>query len=494
MRETDLKTPLFDQPGADDLFLASKNGLRPYAHLSRFRTFFLQLLFDNDHDFDRPVGFIAPSCDELIFSVAACWQLGIPFVTFNASAPEAVLRRQIEAIDPGLIFYHKKANFSPSSPSHLSFEQLSLERTTKKDMEPGRRAKNYEADTHPEQVFGYFFTSGTTGIPKIVPLKRRQMLYAAKTSADNFKPRINHFWLLCLPLNHIGGISIILRSLLYGTAIYRTNRFDLNMISTFLSENKLFQAASLVPTMLKRLLDDKTFRTHQTFKAILLGGGPIDSGLLRESRQRGIPVVASYGMTETCAQIAANPLLKPSGVYHPLSSVGDLFEPNEIEIRDEEGQTVATNEQGIIWLKGPQVFDGYLGQAGLAFDKEGWFNTGDIGHLNVNGHLFIESRRTDLIISGGENISPFEVESELQKIDPITEAAVFGIDDKEWGQRVVAVVVAKTNGVLETESIRNQLKERLNSYKIPKEIKQAAHLPRTETGKIKRGELLKLFD
>src|SRR5690606_4350634 len=117
------------------------------------------------------------------------------------------------------------------------------------------------------EIFGYFNTSGTSGKPKIVPLKRRQLLAAAKGSAENFRPDPNHFWLLCLPLNHVGGISIILRSLIYGSAIYRMDVFHEEMIKEFLGENTRFQAASVVPTMLKRLLNDPLFKTHRGFKA-----------------------------------------------------------------------------------------------------------------------------------------------------------------------------------------------------------------------------------
>ncbi|MDZ7714699.1 MAG: AMP-binding protein [Balneolaceae bacterium] len=362
-------------------------------------------------------------------------------------------------------------------------------------MSQATKLSMYLGDTDPEQIFGYFFTSGTTDKPKIVPLKRRQMYFAADASAENFKPRPNHFWLLCLPLNHIGGVSIILRSILYGSGIYRMKRFDKGMVTTFLSENNLFQAASLVPTMLKRLLENPVFQTHKNFKAILLGGGSIDSELLELSIQRGIPLVSSYGMTETCAQIAANPLLQPSGIYRPLKSVGDIFKPNKIEIRDEHNKKLSANNSGTIWIKGPQVFDGYLNpeRPNLSFDEGGWFNTGDFGYFNANGHLFIQSRRTDLIITGGENVSPFEVESELEKIEPISEAAVLGLEDKEWGQQVVAVVVAKTKEKLKAEDIQNQLKSRITSYKVPKQIIQADTLPRTQSGKVKRTELVKLF-
>lgn len=487
--------PTFGKPRDDDLFLGSSFGLHSYADLQQFERFFLQFLFDFDHDFNKPVGFLAPSSDTLIFAIAACWQLGIPFVPFDIKASSEELQQQINAIDPGLIFTGSEQKSKLNYADQVDIKQLDLPRSLTVDVTFGYQAKTFEPSKKPEDIFGYFFTSGTSGTPKIVPLKRRQMKFAAQASAQNFKPRSNHFWLLCLPLNHIGAISIVLRSLLYGSAIFRMNSFHPKMITTFLKENELFQAASLVPTMLKRLLERPKFHVHNNFKAILLGGGPISLKLVEECDAKGVPLVPSYGMTETCAQIAANPILKPSGTYGPMKSVGTVLTPNEIEIRDKHDNQVGVNTSGEIWLRGPQVFDGYLNRDNENyFDDDGWFKTGDFGHLNANNQLFIESRRSDLIISGGENISPFEVESELEKIDPIIEAAVIGLPDDEWGQKVVAVVVAKTENSIDTDKIQKELKERMTAFKIPKQIIQADSLPRTRTGKIVRGELSKLFD
>lgn len=494
MSETD-NIPTFDSPRPDDLFLGSSFGLHSYQDLQQFKRFFLQFLFDFEHDFNKPVGFLAPSSDTFIFAIAACWELGLPFVPFNTQSTAPELSAQIEAVDPGIIFAEKEYQSNIEHPNLIDIGQLDLKRSLNLDVELGFQAKNYEPPTGAENIFGYFFTSGTSGTPKIVPLKRRQMHVAAEASARNFKPRANHFWLLCMPINHIGAVSIILRSLLYGSAIFRMKSFHPKMLTTFLKENELFQAASLVPTMLKRLLEKPAFHVHNNFQAILLGGGPIDPDLVEECNNRGIPLVPSYGMTETCAQIAANPLLKPSGTYGPMKSVGPLFEPNNIQIRDDDQNPLGINNSGEIWLKGPQVFDGYLNRDNSEyFDADGWFRTGDFGHLNANQQLFIESRRSDLIITGGENVSPFEVESELKKIAPISEAAVIGLPDKEWGQKVVAVVVAKTEQSIDTEKIQQELKDRITPYKVPKQIVQADALPRTRTGKILRGDLSKLFN
>jgi len=476
--------------------MASKHGLRTYGDLNKYQTFFLQLLQDFEADLSKPVGLLLHSCDELIMAISSCWKLGIPFICFNPDATSFELKRHLEALEPGVLIVDKELSKN-LPPGNLIFkQQLDIESALSTSLEPDNFVKNYKPETDPDRVFGYFFTSGTTGIPKVVPLKRRQMLYAAKSSAENFRPRTNHFWLLCLPLNHIGGVSIILRSLLYGSGIYRMSNFDKQMVATFLSENKLFQAASLVPTMLRRLLEIPAFQTHNNFKAILLGGGHAPTDLLEKAVQKGIPLVSSYGMTETCAQIAANPLLKPSGIYAPLKSSGVLFEPNEIEIRDQTGEPLGFNNSGTIWLRGPQVFDGYLNSElnDRQFDDEGWFNTGDFGHINGNGQLFIESRQTDLIITGGENVSPNEVETELERIDPIQEAAVLGIPDKEWGQKVVAVVVSNSGNSFSEEQIREKLKERITSFKVPKQIINTESLPKNQSGKVIRGELLKYFE
>ncbi|HET6527936.1 MAG TPA: AMP-binding protein [Balneolaceae bacterium] len=487
--------PSFDDADPENLFLGSSFGLHSYEDLIKFEQFFIQFLFDFEHDFSKPIGFLSSSTDTLIFAIAACWKLGIPFVPFSPKATAAELEKQVSRIKPGLIFVDDEHKSLLNYEQKINIKQLDLNRSLEIEVEQSFDAKNYKPTTEPDQIFGYFFTSGTSGTPKIVPLKRRQMLYAAEASAANFKPRPNHFWLLCLPLNHVSGVSIILRSILYGSAIFRMNSFHPRMIITFLAENKLFQAASLVPSMLKQLLDKSDFLIHKNFQAFLLGGGPIDSELIHRSNDKGVPLVPSYGMTESCAQIAANPIQKPSGIYSPLSSVGKVFSPNEIQIRSEENECLKANNSGLIWLKGPQVFDGYFDQDNTPyFDENGWFNTGDYGYLNAHGYLFIESRRKDLIISGGENVSPFEVESALEKISPIIEAAVMGLPDKKWGQKVVAVVVAKTEQSIDLHKIQQELKKRITSFKVPKQIIQAKSLPKTQTGKVRRDELLKLFE
>jgi O-succinylbenzoic acid--CoA ligase len=479
----------FGRTEPQKVFLTSEHGMYTYSDLERFTGYFLDTIKQKSDSTKWPVAFLADSSDLLIFAIAACWKLGIPLIPLSPKLSKNELESVIHELNPSLIFCDSanRNRLSGEDVVHLD-ENFFLNAFTfdTRELKLPDPAKIKDSS-----IFGYFLTSGTTGKSKVVPLKRRQMISAAKASASNFQPEPNHFWLLCLPLNHVGGISIIFRSILYGSAIYRMGRFNEEMVTEFLSENPRFQAASLVPTMLSRLLKNPLFKTHRDFKAILLGGGPTTQQLLKRSVERGIPIVSSYGMTETCAQIVTNPMTAPSGMYTPLKSVGKPFPPNELQIRNDEGKLLGKNQSGMIWLKGPQVFDGYYIKEDNedVFDKNNWFKTGDFGHLNGFDQLFIESRREDLIISGGENINPTEVEEAIQKLPLIKEAVVLGLPDEEWGQKVTAVVTLMNGKTPDIIEMKEMLSIDLIDFKIPKELIIVDSLPKTVMGKVKRWEL-----
>jgi len=481
--------PEFKLPEPERNFLASAGTLYDYSHLYGFCVKFKSMQKEYSISESRPLALLSRSSDELIFVVAACYLLKLPFITLNPELTDSELESNMSAIKPAAFFCDEK--------NRERLQGYKLLDIKKDDLTDSATAKSIEPlNSDPEKVFGYFYTSGTSGKAKIVPLLRRQIIFATAASENNFKPGPDRYWLLCMPLNHIGGISIILRSLLYNTAIFRMDQFDEHQIRAFLSENRLFQVASLVPTMLQRLLDDPLFQLHLDFRAMLLGGGPISAKLIEDSLTRGIPIVSSYGMTETCAQIAANPMLQPRGMYYPRRSVGPIFEPNQIQIRDPHNGTVQPyNEIGEIWLKGPQIIDSYFNKDlnTKAFDNNGWFRTGDIGHLSRQKHLFIKSRGTDKIITGGENVDPVEVETKLNSQPGIIKSAVLGIKDIEWGQRVVALLEVKQPGDFDGESLSNAMKKDLSGFKIPKEYIIVDQIPLTPIGKIKRGKLHNLY-
>ncbi len=343
----------------------------------------------------------------MIFIIASGWLLNIPFTVFNHHLPDQKIERQLRRIQPDLFI-----TSNPQKVNHhqiLSFASFNLEDVLDGSQRFEQSSFNNimaERSLNEDQIFGHFFTSGTSSAPKIVPLKRRQLIAAAKSSVKNISPAPNQCWLLCMPLFHIGGVSIILRSLLYGSGIFHLPSFDESEIAYRLSTDESIIAVSLVPTMLKRLIDKQDFEVHDHLQAVLLGGGPVSTNLIEPCCQKGIPVITSFGMTETCAQIAANSLSSDSENMTKLQSAGQIFEPNLIEIRDQQNLPVSSGISGSIWMKGPQIFDGYLENPAKNMDSNGWFNTGDYGKLDKDEFLFIEARRTDLIITGGENVSP----------------------------------------------------------------------------------------
>lgn len=482
--------PTFELPDARLNFMASERTLYDYGHLYGFCSRFKMLTSGYEFTERHPLALVSKSSDKLSFVIAACYLLKIPFLPLNPDLTDAELESQIAQAKPAAFYTDQKNELRLKGKPIITVPDSAMS-----IISTGRDIVSPSSD--PQREFGLFFTSGSTGRPKLVPLKRRQILFATHASAGNFRPEPNRYWLLCLPLNHIGGISIILRSLLYGSAIFRMNQFDEHQIRNFLSENRLFQVASLVPTMLLRLLEDPLFQLHLDFKAMLLGGGPVTEGLIDKSLERGIPIVSSYGMTETCAQISANPMLQPRGIYHPKKSVGSVFAPNQCQIRDpENGRVLPPNEVGELWLSGPQIIDRYLDDTltKKAFDEQGWFNTGDIGHLNRRGQLFIQTRRSGRIVTGGENVDPLEVEAAISRIEGVAEAAVTGIPDTEWGQKVVALIVLnqKENTVTKSQII-SELKQKISGFKIPKEIRLVESLPKTSLGKLKRNELPDFF-
>lgn len=478
-----------DLPDENHIFLTSKYQTYHYRQLFGFAKWLSQDLNRNNIEPSEkePLLIFTDHSDEVIFLIAATFLLDIPIYPLHADSTTPEINQALEQITPSARFYGNRHSFDKLDeipaisiqPRHINI--------------PGEFDPALFTLEQSDYCSGYFLTSGTTSSPKIVPIKRDQIFAAAEASSDNLQPGKDRYWLLCLPLNHVGGINVIYRSLIFQSAIYSYPSFEVDEIRKLLNNNPSFEAASMVPTMLAKLMEDKLFKVHFDFKGILLGGGPIDPDMIERAVTRGIPVIISYGMTETCAQIAANPLLKAGGRYIPKTSVGNVFKANSVEIRSENGTPVPYNEPGLIWLKGPQVFDGYLNpnETKAVFDNDGWFNTGDFGHLNKNGHLFIDNRKSNKIITGGENVNPTEVESAINNIEGISESAVIGVPDEKWGKKVVAYIVPSSREIPAVEFIEENLKKTLRDFKIPKEFIVVPSLPKTLMKKVKKDVLLK---
>ena len=308
-----------------------------------------------------------------------------------------------------------------------------------------------------DPVVAVMHTSGTTAAPKPVELTRSNFQASALGSAVALGLDPAERWLCPMPLTHVGGLSIPIRSALYATTAVLHARFETEaVLGELMDPSRRITLVSLVPTMLARLLDAGLERPP-TLRWALLGGGPIPPGLLERAADAGVPVAPTYGMTEACSQIATFGWPLP-GVDLELAADGEIL------------------------VRGPIVSSGALAE-------DGWLHTGDLGSFDERGRLRITGRKADTIVTGGENVAPAEVESVLLQHSAVRDAGVFGRPDPQWGEALVAVVVVRDGEAVEAAELRRFCRERLAPFKVPKAVEFAAELPRTGSGKLLRRDL-----
>lgn len=340
-----------------------------------------------------------------------------------------------------------------------------------------------------EKIQGIFYTSGTTGKPKGVTLTYSNHFHSAIASALQLGIHPDDNWLLCMPLFHVGGLAIAWRSVINGTTITLLPKFDEQEVLEAIAFEKV-TIISLVPTMLTRLLQHPNWQNLQKLRAILLGGAPASLELIDRCLQLNLPIMPTYGMTETASQITT---LLPHEVAIKRGSSGLPLFGNRLRIVDDHQQDLAVNAIGQILVQGASVMSGYLHQSDDKATQDGWLHTGDLGYLDCDGYLYVVSRRSDLIISGGENIYPAEIESILLEHPAIAEACVVGVSDREWGEIVAAAIVTKAQ--LSLAEIRSFCEQKsLARYKSPKSIYIWESLPKTSSGKLLRQEIRDLME
>ncbi len=336
-----------------------------------------------------------------------------------------------------------------------------------------------------DRAHSVIYTSGTTGRPKGAVLTHGNFHWSAVASGANLGVEADDRWLACMPLFHVGGLSILLRSATYGITAVIHERFDEARVDHALREERI-TLLSVVATMLQRVFAVAPGAFPPTLRGVLLGGGPAPRPLLEEAARRGMPVLQTYGLTETCSQVAT---LGHVDALRKLGSAGLPLSTSTVRV-EVDGREAEPGEVGEILVAGPTVCAGYLHRpdATATAIRDGWLHTGDLGWRDSEGYLYVADRRDDLIVSGGENVYPAEVESALLEHPAVEECAVVGLPDDRWGARVVAVLVLHAS--VESPSaaaLETHLRARLAGYKLPREIiVEAVPLPRTASGKLQR--------
>jgi O-succinylbenzoic acid--CoA ligase len=299
-------------------------------------------------------------------------------------------------------------------------------------------------------------TSGSSGRPRLVELTRAAVEAAVASSLRALTADAGDGWVSCLPFAHIGGLLVLLRGVLGGAPLLFRGPAELEPVAGF-------PFVSVVPTQLVRTLDAGV--EFRGYRALLVGGGGMDAALRSRLAAAGAPCVVTYGLTQSCGGV----------VYDGTPLPG-------VSVRIDEG--------GEIQLGGPTLLRGYRDGSAAGLTADGWLPTGDAGRLDGDGRLHVHGRLDDLIVTGGENVWPGDVEAALRSHPAVTDCAVFGRPDPSWGQRVVAAVVPRDRAVPPTlEELRDHVGALLGRHQAPRELVLVESLPRTALGKLQRGGL-----
>ncbi len=445
--------------------------------------------------------YLGVNSPEMLALLFACARLGALFMPLNWRLAGPEHRQMLEHCPPSLLFVEPQfiaqtdafkatlasltsVAFGQTQPGWIGYDDFLARGADPVPQDPG---------LDPATPLLICYTSGSTGKPKGVLLSQDALAWNAVNCADMHDLRPEDRILTTLPLFHVGGLNnLTTPALQAGCTVVLHPKFDAEA-SIDAIERERITLTVLVPAQLDMMMASPRWQSADlsSLRMITTGSTIVPARIIRAVHARGVPLVQIYGATETCPIAAC---LKAADAERKAGSAGKAAAHCELRIVDDAGKDVAQGATGEILVRGPNVMSGYwrAPQETAAALVDGWFHSGDMGHQDAEGYVYVDGRRKEMIISGGENIYPAEIENLLAECQDIAEASVIGRPDERWGEVVVAVVAPKTGHTLTPASVLKLLEGRIARYKHPKEVVFVGELPKTALGKVRKEDLRRM--
>lgn len=450
------------------------------------------------------------NCPEHLFCLFAAAKIGAMYSPLNCRLRGRELSHVLTDCQPTLVLVGKRY---AEQVTAVTGNMESNKRTLIIDALPGDSCSLYDfieeagdpgrdAPSVPENAIALLmYTSGTTGAQKGVMYSHASLMQrceSRKTAYDD--PAVEKKMLLAVPIFHITGMQLVVKAAASASTLVIMPQFEVEKFLRIIEQESV-AAAFVVPTMIEQIVEHPDLEKYnlESLRILVYGGAPSSPDLIRRAmRKLPCAFIQGYGLTEasvTWLQPSEHQLDLEPGEHDLLQSVGRAVEGVEIAIVDENDKHLGPGQTGEILVRGMGVMQGYWQrdeESARSF-RSGWFRTGDMGFLDEEGYLFVTGRKKDLIIRGGENIAPLEVENVLASHPAIAEAAVFGLPDKKWGEIVATAIVLRPSQEVKPEELIEFCRQRIASYKKPERILFLKSLPRNAAGKVVKAELRKLF-
>lgn len=496
-----LRTQATDRPEQTALIFGDT--VLSYADLHRRTDQLARYLRSKGIEEGSRVGILAKNTHAFYETLFACAKVGAVLVTFNWRLSPRELAAILADSEAGLLLVDEE--FLPNLPDECA-ECV----TTGSDYEAALAPHAFEADLLVDNSFRsrgsspvlQLYSSGTTGLPKGIVITHENLSKTPKNAVRLFGMSADTVNLVVAPLFHVGGLGYGLHGFMVGGTTVVSAAADPATLCQLI-ERWGITHSFMVPSMIQQLIDSEEIQDTEisTLERIAFGGAPVSDALYRRGTAAlGCELTAVYGMTETSGTVVADypGLSEEGGPRRPADACGKLLPwIGEVAIfSPETGEPCAVGETGEIWVRSPQVVDGYWKrpeETASTFRADGWFRTGDAAYIDADGFVFLKDRIKDMIISGGENVFPAEVEAVLAELPDVREVAVIGVPSEKWGETVKAVIVSRADAALDEAQVMAYARENLAHFKCPTSVDFVGELPHNSSGKILKAELRAQF-